>query len=216
MKRTPPTLYVFRHGQTDWNKEGRIQGHLDIPLNDVGRAQAIAMGMALKRYQPHAFLSSDLSRAWVSAELAVQSIDPALPIFKDARLREIHLGLLQGKTKAEIERDHGIDFSNRLRNKPLSDSDVAAVGSESGLEVFDRAFAAILEYLKKSNHSRIAVATHGGVIRRLIQYSQKLGGENEDYPAPIPNGIIYPFLVDLEKKSLIFSGQNALVLEEPL
>jgi probable phosphoglycerate mutase len=209
-------IYVFRHGQTDWNKEGRIQGHLDIPLNESGRSQAVAMGLALKRYLPEAFLSSDLSRAWVSAELAAQQISPSLPIEKDQRLREIHLGVLQGKTKAEIERDHGIDFSNRLRNKPLSDADVAAVGSESGQQVFQRAIAAIVDYLEQKSFARIAVATHGGVIRRLIQYSHKLNAEKEDYPAPIPNGIIYPFFVDLEKKVLLFSGQSELILEEPL
>lgn len=195
-------IYVFRHGQTDWNKEGRIQGHLDVPLNETGRAQARALGPVLQRLGVQAFVTSDLSRAYDTAAIAAGTYLENATVIRDPRLREIHLGALQGKTREEIERDHGVEFSHRLRTKPLSDADVAAVGSERGRGVFERASEAILDFARTQPFDRIGVATHGGVVRRLIQYSREI----EDFPAPIPNGIVYPFRIDPVAVRLVFPG----------
>lgn len=199
-------IYVFRHGQTDWNKEGRIQGHLDVPLNEEGRGQAARLGPVLARLGVEAFFSSDLSRASDTARIAGESFGNRI-YHTDPRLREIFLGVLQGKTRAEIERDHGVHLSNRLMSGPLGDADVAAIGSESGRQVYERALEAILEFYRRHPYSRVGIATHGGMLRRLIQYSI----EKEEFPAPIPNGIVYPFEVDLDQGRLRFPGFTKLV-----
>ena len=94
---------VVRHGETAWNAQGRIQGHLDSPLNEEGLAQALLVGDRLAR-EPFAHLySSDLGRALQTAQpIADHSGRPARI---DARLRERNLGVFQGLTGAECEPD---------------------------------------------------------------------------------------------------------------
>ncbi|MBC7691328.1 MAG: histidine phosphatase family protein [Methylotenera sp.] len=201
------TIYIFRHGQTDWNAEGRIQGHIDIPLNDLGRSQARRLIPALRKLGVQAFLSSDLSRASETAEII--SIELGLPsVSLDPRLREIHLGKIQGLNRLEIEKLLGPEFSSRLRSAPLADTDVELLGSESGQEVNERALQALLQFARETSFERIGVATHGGVIRRLIQFAV----QNQHYPAPIPNGIVYPLVLDLVSCKLHYEGLTRLSL----
>lgn len=90
---------IIRHGETDWNKEGRIQGHIDIPLNDTGRAQALAMAYNSAHFRFSALFSSDLARAMETAKALAQreNLDiQALP-----QLRERHYGIFQGIRKTE-------------------------------------------------------------------------------------------------------------------
>jgi len=193
------TIFLFRHGQTDWNREGRIQGHLDVPLNDFGRSQARALIAPLRRLSIESILSSDLSRARETAEIIAQTL--GLPMALDEGLREIHLGKIEGLTRTEIISRFGTEFSDRIggshSSRPLSDSDVAFLGAESGDAVTSRALVAIETYIGRSGHQRIAVATHGGVIRRLIQFS----GLDEILPAPVFNGVLFPLILVREPRS---------------
>lgn len=196
------TLYFFRHGQTDWNKEGRIQGHLDIPLNDLGRDQARALIGPAKKLGIEAFLASDLSRAYESAQiisrgLASHSSSSVVPpVWTHSGLREIFLGKVQGLTRQEIQDQFGDEFSQRLRSEPLSDQDVIRLGSESGEQVIKRVVESIAQILKANpQFKKLGVATHGGVLRRVIQYSKL----QPEFPSPIPNGVLYPVTFDLEQ-----------------
>lgn len=199
--RTPRSveLWIFRHGQTDWNREGRIQGHLDIPLNDEGRGQAKRLIEPLKQLKIQGLLSSDLSRARETAEIVGSPLN--LRVVTDERLREVHLGALQGLTKKEIEAKHGFDFRTKLKTEPLSDSDVARLGSETGGQVLTRALEALFHHLDQNpDHSRIAVATHGGVLRHLIQHGQHGQAAAQGsiaFPPSVLNGVLYPFEVIL-------------------
>src|SRR5262245_713293 len=92
------TLVLVRHGQTDWNREERFQGQLDIPLNDAGRAQAETLKQHLGGICFDAAYSSPLRRAYETAEI----IAGDLRVFTDARLTEIHHGSWQGKTRQDI------------------------------------------------------------------------------------------------------------------
>lgn len=179
-------IYFFRHGQTDWNAEGRIQGHLDIPLNDRGRTQADALIQPLRRVGVEAFLSSDLSRALETAEIIAARL--GVPVHQDAGLREIHLGELQGLSRSEIQERFGEEFSTHLRHHPLSDADVARLGSESGEQVVTRSLGAVRKFLTEWNYQRIGVATHGGVIRRIVQTA----AGSDRFPPPITNCVLYP------------------------
>ncbi len=195
-------ILAFRHGQTDWNAEGRIQGHLDIPLNELGRSQAKKLILPAQRLGAQMILTSDLSRASESAEIV--SAHLKIPILADERLREIHLGKAQGKTRGEIETEFGTEISDRLGKQPLSDMDVTLLGSESGDEVWRRATTAITEtLLLHPEIKRLAVASHGGVLRRLIQFAQREDGKGTtpfEQIGWIGNCALYPLVFDLEKR----------------
>ncbi|MFN3749744.1 MAG: histidine phosphatase family protein [Thiobacillus sp.] len=97
-------ICLIRHGETDWNVERRIQGHLDIPLNDTGRAQALAMAFNAAHQRFHAIYSSDLARAMETAQSLAQREDHVVrPL---PQLRERHYGIFQGLTVAEAAARH--------------------------------------------------------------------------------------------------------------
>lgn len=102
-----PPLFILRHGETEWNRAGRMQGHLDSPLTPLGRAQAARQNAVLRRVLPAnaSAVSSDAARTVTSAEIALDGL--AVPLRIDARLREVALGQWQGLTLAEIEAGWG-------------------------------------------------------------------------------------------------------------
>ncbi|OFZ21730.1 MAG: hypothetical protein A2X94_15700 [Bdellovibrionales bacterium GWB1_55_8] len=177
-------IIIFRHGETDWNREERFQGHIDVPLNDTGREQAAQLIPRLRSIGIDAILSSTLSRAMETAEIIAR--DLSVPIFRDGDLREAHLGEAQGLTRTEIEKRFGL-LARQWRSWNVSDADVFYPGGETGGQVSARAFSAIERFLDLNPFQRVGIATHGGVIRRMMQKVLPLGSE----PVPIPNGILY-------------------------
>ena len=97
----PTRIIAIRHGETTWNVDTRIQGHLDIPLNDTGRRQAARLALALKEEPITAVYASDLARAWETAEYLGRA--RGLPVTPETGLRERCFGDFEGKTFAEIE-----------------------------------------------------------------------------------------------------------------
>ena len=89
-------IYLLRHGQTDWNLERRIQGHLDIPLNETGKKEALVCLEKLSSLDIDKIISSDLIRAKETAQIINEKLH--LPIHFDSRLREVNLGNLQGRS----------------------------------------------------------------------------------------------------------------------
>jgi broad specificity phosphatase PhoE len=98
-------LVVLRHGVTAWNQDGRFQGQADVALTPLGHEQAARAAAALARLEPSLLWSSDLSRARATAEQV--AVATGLPVTLDERLREIHVGDLQGLTHAEVVERHG-------------------------------------------------------------------------------------------------------------
>jgi probable phosphoglycerate mutase len=94
------TLLLLRHGRTAWNLEGRMQGHADVPLDGVGREQAVASASALARVRPDRLWSSDLARARQTAEVIGAAC--GLEVVLDPRLREYDVGERSGLTVAEF------------------------------------------------------------------------------------------------------------------
>ena len=93
-------LVWLRHGRTPWNQEGRFQGQVDIPLDDVGQTQAQRAASYLIHLEPTLIVSSDLQRAVQTAQPLAQLA--GIPIAHDERLRETHAGDWQGLTHAEF------------------------------------------------------------------------------------------------------------------
>jgi broad specificity phosphatase PhoE len=139
------TLLLVRHGETDWNAEGRLQGHTDRPLNDFGRRQAAALAERLAGDGITAVYASDLSRAQETAEILAARLE--LPVVLDPDLRERDWGNWEGLTGTERDRVE-------LVGEPVD------VHSE-------RVLGAVRRIAETHPGERIVVVTHGGSLRRV-------------------------------------------------
>ena len=144
------TLLLVRHGETDWNREGRWQGWADPPLNDTGRAQARALADELKEAPFDAVYSSDLRRAHETAEIV--AAPHGVPVLVDPRLREIDVGSWSGLTRAKIE----ARFPGGVRPD-----------GESREHHRQRVLAGVEDLARRNPGRRVLVVTHGGTLRAL-------------------------------------------------
>ncbi|MDO9237152.1 MAG: histidine phosphatase family protein [Aquabacterium sp.] len=151
-------LLVIRHGETPWNTETRVQGHIDIPLNDKGKWQAARMGRALVGEGIDAIYSSDLQRAHHTANALGQAV--GVPVQLDARLRERHFGRLEGMTPDEVTAQWPEEAARWRQRDP-------SYGPQGGepLQLFhDRCVEAITHLASQHLGQTIAVVAHGGVL----------------------------------------------------
>ena len=139
------TILLARHGETDWNRQLRFQGHADEPLNETGRTQARDLASRLSREPIIAVYSSDLRRASETAEIVAAIME--LPIVVDRRLREIHVGSWQGRTREELD------------------------GAAWDGETYDahrlRVVAALQSIARSHPDDHVLVVAHGGTLRRV-------------------------------------------------
>jgi len=151
-------LCLIRHGETDWNAIGRFQGSIDIPLNAKGITQAQAAGEALKQCKFDALYSSDLQRARMTADVVAETLQR--PIIPEPRLRERHLGLLEGLMPAEAEAKYPDAYlplkARRLDYAPPQGEEVAA---------FQQRVSAVLQHILHTHPGQqILAVAHGGVL----------------------------------------------------
>ena len=155
-------IVFWRHGRTAWNAERRFQGQTDVPLDDTGLAQADRAAHALARLTPGRIVSSDLSRARMTAQAL--SVLTGLPVHTDADLRETFAGEWQGLTRSELEERFGDDLAQWAAG-----SDIRPGGGETRKEVAERMVAAVTRALADVPAERtLVVATHGGSARAAI------------------------------------------------
>ncbi len=156
-------IIAIRHGETAWNVDSRIQGHLDIPLNDVGRAQAARAAAALADESVQAIYSSDLLRAYETAQAIAQTL--AQPVLIDKGLREREFGVFQGRTFAEVEADAPEQAMRWRKREP----DFTPEGGES-LNVFrDRVVQTASALAGAHLGQQIVLVAHGGVMDVLYR-----------------------------------------------
>lgn len=163
-------LIVWRHGNTDWNAANRVQGQLDVPLNDLGREQAAAAAPLLAALRPDALVASDLRRAVETAE-ALAALT-GLPIRTDVRLRERYYGLWQGLTMAEIRERYPAEHARWRVGEPDPGCEV-----ESLDDLGKRVGAALQDAADAVPGGTIVVATHGGGARQGCGYLLGWGPE---------------------------------------
>ncbi|XP_024978862.1 phosphoglycerate mutase-like protein 4 isoform X2 [Cynara cardunculus var. scolymus] len=155
-----------RHGETEWNAEKRIQGHLDIDLNDVGRQQAVAVAERLSgESNISAIYSSDLKRALETAQ-TIASRCGGLEVIQDPNLRERHLGDLQGLVYSEAPKIKTKAYEALQSHR--KDVEIPG-GGESLNQLYERCTASLQTIASKHRGERVVVVTHGGVIRALHQ-----------------------------------------------
>ncbi|WP_068470375.1 histidine phosphatase family protein [Candidatus Protochlamydia phocaeensis] len=163
-------VYIVRHGETDWNAAGRLQGHTDIPLNAQGMLQAQSLKQVLSHISFKAAFSSDLSRA---KETAKCIIDPhPIPLFESSELRERHAGSFEGKSFKEVDNLMRQFFISR----PGASSQEEYLNSvwHPEVETWSSVFCRVKNYLLSHVHpytgQAILVVSHGGVIRSVLDH----------------------------------------------
>lgn len=167
---TAPTLvFVIRHGQTAWNAELRMQGQLDIPLDDTGRWQAAQLAQALAGEELAAVYSSDLQRALATAQPLAAATGAALSPQRE--LRERGFGCFEGHTYAEIETRWPDGCARWRRREPGFGPD----GGESLQVFYERCVTAASSLAAGHAGEAIAIVAHGGVLDCL--YRAALGIE---------------------------------------
>jgi len=164
-------ILAIRHGETAWNVGGRLQGHLDIPLNDTGRQQAARLARALAgREALSAIYSSDLGRALDTAQ-ALQSATGA-PLTVRPALRERSFGDFQGQTFEQVSQAWP-EAAERWRRR---DPAWAPPGGGESLLTFQERVAQEVQALAAQNiGNQIAIVTHGGVLDVLYRQAARLG-----------------------------------------
>lgn len=174
------TVILIRHGETLWNREHRIQGHLDSPLTAEGIAQAEACG---KRLQAESFdfvVASDLGRVRHTAHLLLAG--RALPVSFDASLRERSFGAAEGRPLAEIDRR----YPGMIGEAGLVESALTLPGGESRSEFQARVKSAITGLASAHSGQRLLVVTHGGVLRAVYRWLNALP-LNDAQKLSVPN-----------------------------
>jgi broad specificity phosphatase PhoE len=157
---------MWRHGETDYNATGRMQGHLDSVLTDVGRNQARFAVPALARFSPEIVVTSDLRRAMDTATTFTEAT--GVPLRVDKRLRETNLGLWQGMSSAQVDEQWP-----GSRQQWQTDSTWTPPGGESRLEVAARA-AEVVADLDESTEETAVLCAHGGMITALTGHLLEL------------------------------------------
>lgn len=161
---------IIRHGETDWNVERRYQGHRDIPLNETGRAQAKEAGVRLAKEPIECFLSSDLARAYETAQLIAAHNAHKPKLLTTPALREMDMGLAAGLLHDEIIARFGEDLA-RMWRQPVDSEEALAFRfpqGESKAQLIARSRAALEGFVYDSDYGLVAVTTHGGVIKHLL------------------------------------------------
>ena len=160
-----PTIYFIRHGETDWNLEGRLQGQKDIPLNDLGRVQAEEAGRRLRGLVPHvedlAYVASPMSRTRETMERLRAAIGLHPESYRlDERLVELTFGSWEGLTWKEVRKAEPQAAAMRERDKW---SYVPPGGGESYAMLADRV-RSILDDIARDT----VIVSHGGVARAFL------------------------------------------------
>lgn len=169
-------LYLVRHGETDWNRQRRIQGSTDIPLNATGRAQAARTGELLARRRWHGIVSSPLSRALQTGRIIGDAVGIHDLELDDALVE-------RGYGEAE-----GLDADELNARFPAG---VDVPGRETRAQVLDRVLPSLIALGERHHGHSVIVTTHGAVIRTLLN---EVAPDALDHPGvPISNGSVHSF-----------------------
>lgn len=163
-------VYLIRHGQTEWNRLEKLQGHSDIELNDLGRAQAQALSQFTQDLKVDAVIASDLLRAVQTAQIAFPHFSS---ITTDPRLREVHLGSAEGQNRNQLESVFGPEMIRAWFSTDPEDMTQRFPGGESRAEALARMQASLKDHLQQFSNGtkpvRLAFVTHGLIMRTLTQ-----------------------------------------------
>lgn len=201
-------IVAIRHGETAWNKDTRLQGHLDIALNETGRWQAQRVAHALRDEPVAAIYSSDLQRAHHTAQAIGQAVQR--PVRTHRQLRERSFGHFEGKTWAELKTGWPAEAQAWRQRVP----DFAPTGGENLLQLRARIAQVLDELAARHIGEQIVLVAHGGVLDVLYRIATQL-----DLQAPrtwqLGNAAINRLLWTPQGTSLVGWGDVAHLSDAP-
>jgi broad specificity phosphatase PhoE len=156
-------MVVIRHGETLWNLDGRYQGHADSPLTKKGIAQAEAVGKRMKQYPFDVLYSSDLTRAYRTAQCIATNTQQEIVI--DTRLRERNLGIFQGMCREEFVQQHPEIYAQYQANL----LDYVIPQGESIRQCYQRSMECFETIAQHHAGATIVLVTHGGILANLLK-----------------------------------------------
>lgn len=156
----PRPFFYLRHGQTAWNKEGRLQGNTDIPLDETGRAQAHAAAATLKDVRVDRIISSPMARAAETADIVAAS--KGMTVTRDERLKERYFGAFDGLLLSEIRERHGLGDGVSIWSLDTPEA-------EPFNNALERTLAALRDGLADSDDTVLFVA-HGALFTLLTEH----------------------------------------------
>jgi 2,3-bisphosphoglycerate-dependent phosphoglycerate mutase len=165
----PTGICVTRHGETDWNITGVLQGWIDVPLNENGRRQAYEMAEAFKASGFSCVWTSPLRRASETAEIVAEVLGLPPPIRSEG-LKERHFGLIQGMTKRDLSILHPGLHECIVRRDPTCHFD----DGESSDQFADRVMQALHEIAKRHAGEQVLAMTHGWVMDVMTRHVRRL------------------------------------------
>lgn len=176
-------LILIRHGETDWNRELRFQGHVDVPLNTVGQEQARRLGVRLASEAAHLLVCSDLTRTRQTAlPISEHSLHPfARSPMLEPTLREQNFGVVDGMRVDDIKAQHPDAWVQWTRFQ----ADYAFAGGESTRQFHARVMAAVRGLVRAHAGQTLVVVTHGGVLDMIYRTALALplsGPRQSDIP----------------------------------
>ena len=172
-------LWLIRHGETSWNAEGRVQGQTDVPLSEVGHAQARAVAALFAGRRIDALYSSDLQRVTQTAQPAAQALGLAIRV--EPLLRERHYGMFETLTYAEVKVRHPQEYARFRAHDPEFDFR----GGEGLRAFFERSVACLAGIATRHAGEDVLVFTHGGVLDMAYRHAKRLGfATKRDFEIP--------------------------------
>jgi probable phosphoglycerate mutase len=190
-------FYIFRHGETDWNKERRCQGHTNIPLNENGKLQAIDLAERMLNIPLDVIVSSDLERALVTGKTVADR--KMVPLMIDPRLREMNMGQAEGMLFDDAIELFGEELWQQLQSFKKENDHVGFPDGETRKISRERFLAALNHLIETTSHQTIGISTHGGALRNVIHSFLP-----EEHPIiSIPNCVLYRLVYDAEEKKFI-------------
>ncbi len=191
-------LLLVRHGETDWNAEGRIQGMLDVPLNALGVQQAELAAAELARTIDVAeMVSSDLVRTRETATPIAEAtgFEPRF----DARIRERNFGIWQGKTYEEWRVQDAVGMARYNSGDP----DYGPEGGETASQFLKRCVDAVTDLVLGSKEKTLILVTHGGVVSSMVRHAQGLNPQSARTWS-VPNASISEWRVEYVNDDPVF------------
>lgn len=176
--------FFVRHGETEGNKQGVVQGDTDVPLNDTGREQAARAGERLVKEKVEVIFSSDMIRAKETADI-IRAKASVSEVIIDDRLRERYMGKAEGAPIKELSKQFPGIY--QYRGKPAD--------NESYEEAEKRVWEAVSEHLSKHRHKNVVIVSHGAALRSLMRRIKNIDPEHFDSMERIPNAA--PLSVDI-------------------
>ena len=177
-------FYLVRHGETDWNAEGIVQGNTDIPLNARGLEQAASAREEMKDVPLDVIYCSPLIRARVTAEIINEYHH--VPLILDARLREREFGVYEGRPYGEYPSRSFWNYEEVFH----------AEGAETIREVYARVYACLDEIRAAERGKCVMLTMHGGAARAVYSYFYKLKADEQDKTVLAPNAVPIRFEIE--------------------